>query len=143
MDRSPGSTPSPQDNTSRHSLPVPDFDNPDMLVQQSVMRLKVALAILPSSDNPILREKFLDGLDWELVSQVAKTVLTSFSSNCSCRYHPHLVSLLLGNSKCWYQNCLFMQLTSSGWCHPFRSLTPWMDCKTKHFQMGLTKPTVY
>ena len=45
-----------------------DLGNPNEFSKYSSMRLWAALATLPPSDNGLLRQKFLDGLDWELVS---------------------------------------------------------------------------
>ena len=45
-----------------------DLENPNQFSKYSSMRLRAALASLPPSDDGPLREKFLDGLDWELVS---------------------------------------------------------------------------
>ena len=67
MDESSGSTPSPQNGPSGH---LSDLDNPDLLVQQSATRLTAALATLPPSDNLKHREKFVEGLNWEVVSQL-------------------------------------------------------------------------
>ena len=60
------STPSPSPN-DHSSLPL-DLENPDHFAQYSSMRLRTALVALPPADNHPLRQKFLDGLDWELVS---------------------------------------------------------------------------